>query len=185
MNHLTLILECFDFIQSKNLKITEKDIIDRITDRHRWPIRYHTGAPSVERMLHDGAKLQDFFFPDGWINSQRAVELYVEGYTFIYSGVQYLFPEITEISNEFGKRFKKPMEANLYLSRGTKSVSFPNHNHEYHVIVKNIFGSALWSLDGEDFILKDQEALYIPQNSYHQVKEIYDKKASLTFNIVI
>lgn len=178
------IRECFAYISSKKLNITEKDIVDRITDRHRWPIRYHTGAPSVERMLPDGGKLQDFFKHDGWIDSQRAVELYVEGYTFIYSGVQYLFPEIKDISNEFAKTFGYSMEANLYLSRGHKSISFPAHQHDYHVIVKNIFGKSLWLNDGEEIIVENQDAIYIPKFGTHQVKEIYDKKASITFNIV-
>ncbi len=64
-----------------------------------------------------------------------------------------------------------------------KSVSFFKHNHEYPVIVKNIYGTSRWIIDEKEVVLKDQDVIWFDKGVDHQVIEISDAKLSLTCNI--
>jgi len=169
-----------------NLEIKEKDILDRIQDRYRWPYTYpydKLPQPSIECINPDGTTHQDFFHKDGWVDSKKAIDLYQEGYTLILSRVHMLFPGIIPISMELGKYVGKEINGNAYFSKGLKSVSFEAHSHNYPVFVKNIYGEVKWIIDGQEIILKEQDAIYFKENTTHQVVEIIEPRLSITFNL--
>jgi|TARA_B110000977_G_C10977872_1_gene454925 hypothetical protein len=166
------------------INITENMILERLRDRYRWPKSYNSGYPSLERIVKDdGLKEQDFFASDNHIQSHKVIKYYNEGYTFVLSGVQYLFNDIANITDRLSNRFGVEINSNIYISKGTKIVSYPYHDHNYAVIIKNIEGKSKWAIDGQDYLLEDQNVFFIDKFKKHCVKEIYDKKISITFNL--
>jgi hypothetical protein len=175
--------ELTTLINGKEVNLKEQDIIEKLIDRHRWPFRYHTGHPTLERIDNTGEKWQDFYSADGWPDVDKVLDYYNTGFTFILSGVQNLNSQVLEITKELEKFFKTNVNANMYIGKGTSSISFPRHQHDYHVLVKNVFGSSGWIIDKTYIKLQEQNSLFIPAYTDHQVIEIFDVKATITFNI--
>lgn len=173
------------FIYDTKINIDEFAVIERVRDRYRWPRLYNTGCPSLERIIDsNGDKQQDFFsYVDDFVVYKDFLQFYEEGYTFILSGVQYLFNDISTITEKMSTVFGVEINSNMYISRGKKTVSFPYHDHDYSVIVKNVRGKSLWTIDGEDYTLEKQNVFYIEKNKWHCVREIIEPKISITFNI--
>lgn len=75
--------------------------------------------------------------------------------------------------------------ANLYFSSGTtiKRPSFDPHNHDYHVIVKPIYGSCVWEVNGEQYIADPDGVLILPSGTMHSVVENREPRLSLTINM--
>ena len=71
----------------------------------------------------------------------------------------------------------------FYFSKPGQIPSFPYHKHDYDVIVKQIYGEALWKVENKEFILKPKDTCIIPKNTYHQVLSKNENKLSLTINI--
>lgn len=177
--------DLLQFIYGMKINIEESAVIERVKDRYRWPRLYNTGCPSLERIVNsNGDKLQDFFsYHDDFVIYEDFLRLYEEGYTFILSGVQYLFNDIATITEKMSTVFGIEINSNMYISRGEKIVSFPYHKHDYSVIVKNVQGKSLWTIDGEEYILEKQNVFYIDKNKWHCVKQIIEPKISITFNL--
>jgi hypothetical protein len=159
--------------------------MERLNDRYRWPLFYRNDPnfPTIERIDDDGNKVQDFFYKDGFVQTEKLIDFYQQGYTVILSGVQYLLNDIQIISSRLSNTFKKEIDANCYFSKGNKIVSFPKHNHEYPVIVKNVFGSSVWEIKGQEQFLEKNNVFFIDKTIDHHVKEIIEIKCSLTFNL--
>lgn len=174
-----------NIVYESPIAITEDMILERLRDRYRWPKFYNTGYPSIERIIQDdGLKDQDFFsLDDNHIISKEVIKYYNDGYTFVLSGVQYLFNDIADITDKLSNRFGIEINSNMYISKGTKVVSYPYHDHDYAVIIKNIEGNSKWIIEGNDYILENQNVFFIDKFKNHCVKEIYDKKISITFNL--
>jgi hypothetical protein len=167
------------------IRINEEDVLERIKDRYRWPKFYNTECPTLERIAYrNGDKEQDFFSPfDDCVIYDEFLNFYQQGYTFVLSGVQYLFDDISRITEKLNSTFGVEINSNMYISKGKKAVSFPYHDHDYPVIVKNVQGKSLWTIDDNDYILEKQNVFYIEKNKWHCVKEIYETKISITFNL--
>ena len=169
-----------------NVEITEKDILDRIQDRYRWPYSYpydQSPQPSIECINADGTTHQDFFHKDGWLDSEKAIGLYQEGYTLILSRVHMLFPDTIPIALALGQYVGKEINGNAYFSKGLKSVSFDAHSHDYPVFVKNIYGKVKWVIDNNEVILQKQDSVFFKEHTTHQVTEIIEPRLSITFNL--
>lgn len=174
-----------NMVYNSPLRITESMVLERIRDRYRWPKSYNTGCPTIERIARqDGYKEQDFFSPiDDHIQYDKFINFYKDGHTFVISGVQYLFNDISAITDKLNKEFGIEINSNMYISRGSKVISYPYHEHDYAVIIKNIEGKSKWLIDGEEYILEDQNVFFIDKFKWHCVKEISDFKLSITFNL--
>ena len=72
---------------------------------------------------------------------------------------------------------------NFYFGNGKKSVSFDKHQHDYSVLVKNVYGKSKWIIDEEEKVLENQDILWFDKNINHQVIEINTPKLSITCNI--
>lgn len=169
-----------------SVSITEKMLFERFVDRYRWP-RYYIDPryPTLERLNDRGEKVQDFFWEDGFLQTEKLIDFYNQGYTIVISGVQFLFNDIAKISGQFMQEIGHEINANCYLSKGTKVVSFPSHTHDYSVIVKNVFGRSKWEIDSNEYYLEKQNVFYIEKFKSHCVEEIYESKCSLTFNLAL
>ena len=173
-------------LKSQKMSITEDIILERLLDRYRWPKLYsgqNELQPSVEAIKEDGTKHQDFFHDDNYLNSLDCIKCYEEGYSLILSNTGGLCKDLWLIQQILNQNYQRHINCNLYFGNGKKSVSFSKHNHEYPVIVKNIYGTSKWIIDGKEVILKDQDVIWFDKGIDHQVVEISDAKLSLTCNI--
>ena len=57
---------------------------------------------------------------------------------------------------------------NFYFGNGKKSISFDKHDHDYPVIVKNIYGESKWIIDEKEVVLKNQECIWFDKFVDHQ-----------------
>jgi len=173
-----------DFLKSKKINLTEENILDRLLDRYRWPKIYPIyNQPSIEAIREDGEKDQDFFWKDDYLDSEKCIKRYEEGYTLIFSKVNGFCKDTWIFHQLLFNTFKKECNCNFYFGNGKKSVSFDKHNHYYPVIVKNIFGESKWIIDEKEIILKDQDCIGFDEFIDHQVVEINSPKLSMTCNI--
>lgn len=172
-------------VYNSPLRITEDMVLERIRDRYRWPKSYSTGCPTIERIARaDGYKEQDFFSPiDDCLLYDKFLKLYSQGHTFVISGVQYLFNDIASVTDRLNKEFGLEINSNMYISKGSKVVSYPYHNHDYAVIIKNIEGKSKWLIENKEYMLEDQNVFFIDKAKWHCVQEIDNFKLSITFNL--
>jgi hypothetical protein len=173
-------------IYQHKINVDEKMILERLNDRHRWPKKYLSGLPSLERIIRDdGFKTQDFFHPiDNYPRHDAIKKIYEDGYTIVISQAQWLFDDISILTERLSTFFDYEIQANMYLSKGKKIVSYPYHDHDYSVIIKGIFGRSKWLINDEEKILENQEVFFVDKFVKHCVKEIYDTKFSITFNLL-
>jgi len=174
-----------DYIINKKINLTEENILEKLLDRRRWPKKYPhpDNQPTVEAIAKDGKAHQNFFNEDGYLESLECIKCYEEGYTLILSNVGEISEDLWKIQQHLNKVFNKHINCNLYFGNGKRSVSFDKHNHDYAVIVKNIYGKSKWVIDDKEVILKDQECIWFDKFINHQVVEIESAKLSLTCNI--
>jgi|TARA_Y100000114_G_scaffold128755_1_gene125916 mannose-6-phosphate isomerase-like protein (cupin superfamily) len=174
-------------IAGVKVDMTEKQMLNRLLDRFRWPKRYSmaplTGMPSVEAINEDGSKDENFFSHDNFLDSVECIKRYNDGYSLILSAVGGICLGTWQIQQMLNKRLNKYVNCNLYFGNGKKSVSFEKHNHHYPVIVKNIYGKSKWIIDEKEVYLQNQDVIFFDKGTDHQVVEIYDAKLSLTCNI--
>lgn len=176
--------EVFSEIESMNIIITRDQIIDRLSDRCRWPTYYTWMQPSAEVIKKDGSKIHSSLYDDdGYVNSEKIINYYNEGYTILLSNIGNLLSEFRPVQNTLNKFFRKNININLYAGSGNKSVSFPSHDHDYDVLVKNISGKSYWELGKENIYLNNQNILFIPKYTKHSVRSIEGEKISLTCNL--
>ena len=172
-----------NLLSLKQVNVSEKNVLERLLDRYRWPFMYPWGQPSVEAILEDGSKHQKFFSKDGYLDSEECIKCYQEGYTLILSNIGCFSKDTWDIQDKLNKTFKTYINCNFYFGNGKKSISFDKHRHEYPVIVKNIYGSSKWIIDEKEVILKDQDCIFFNKDIDHQVVEINNAKLSMTCNI--
>jgi len=161
-------------------KLSEKVIFESLSDIYRWPFCYTSGQPTIEVI---GIDRRFLFTGDGYVNEKVVKNYYDRGYTLIISRIQFLTEELRKYFHIVQKDNPNILiSMNIYMSKGKKEVSFPLHNHDYDVIVKNIKGSSTWIKGNEKVILKNQNILYLPKYTNHQVIEIQKPKLSITCN---
>ena len=172
-----------EILKNKKVNLTEEDILERLLDRYRWPKQYPWGQPTIEAINEEGKKHQDLFSEDNYLNSEKCIKCYEEGYTLIISNIGEFMKDTWIIQNWLRQKFQIPINCNFYFGNGKKSVSFDKHHHEYSVIVKNIYGNSKWIINEKEIIFKDQDVISIDKGTNHQVVKINDAKLSMTCNI--
>ena len=178
----------YDYLDKiRNFEFSELNIdyvLNTLKDRYRWPLTYsNKNCPSVEIIDGDHKKTH-FFDGDDYINSEKIISLYKEGYTLILSICQSLSEELREINKILSIEFDvKDVHMNLYMSKGLKTVSFCPHSHNYDVLVKNVCGKSEWILGKKNIIFESNDIINIPKNVIHGVTKIYSPKLSITCNL--
>jgi len=172
-----------EYLKDREMNLNEYKVLVRLLDRFRWPKFYPWGQPSVEAINEDGTKHQYFFDDDGYLNSEKCIQCYSEGYSLILSNIGGFCKETWDIQQILKSKFGLNCNCNFYFGNGKKSVSFDKHQHEYPVIVKNIYGNSKWVINEKEVILNDQDVIWFDKFTDHQVVEISDAKLSMTCNI--
>ena len=166
------------------INISSEWLLDRLKDRYRWPFTYSNGQPSVEVILENGSKTNNLFLPDGYVNSDLVIDAYNKGYTVLLSRVQRIHPDVLNLGIQTDKYCGQEVNMNIYFGKGTSSVSFVKHTHEYAVLVKSVEGESEWVIGEETKILKDQEAIYFDAYVPHAVTKIVKSKLTITCNLI-
>ena len=171
-------------IKNFNINLTEEDILNFLKNKKRWPIRYPWGQPSIQIINNLSINSQTGLFDvDGYLNYDNFYSLYELGYTSVISNVLDLNDKLRELNKFLHKKIGSIINANFYFSKGGQTASFKEHQHEYAVIVKQIYGIGYWKINKQELILKPQKSVLLPAECPHEVFKIVDKKLSLTINI--
>ena len=176
----------YDIVDNHEISLTEDDIHGFLQMYMRWPLEYMCGQPSVEIIPEYGRNSKgNFFDHKGMFLYDRWRRCYDAGFTTILSNVLDLTPQLRELSDKIFSYVGHHINGNFYFSPGAtnKRVSFPPHDHDYHVIVKPIYGKATWQINGEVF-KNSTRSIIIPAGASHSVNECPNKKLSLTLNII-
>ena len=183
MSNFDLLSKVATDISNIKINVTEKNLLDKFDDHKRWPMFYPWGQPSVEIILNDGSKSQDFFAQDGFIIPEKIKNYYDDGYTLIISNINELFDDFKKVSDALTNGFGEKFNINAYFGKGAKTVSFKTHAHDYPVLVKNVFGRSDWIIKGENVSLDGHDVLFFDAFTDHEVVKIHDTKLSLTCNL--
>ena len=168
-----------DIIREHKITLDEDGILDLLQIKYRWP------EPSLEVINQCQKKSNGFFDSRGYIYYERWKELYDLGFTSLLSNVMDLTSELRELDAKLYEYKGSETNANLYLSAGTttKRPSFDPHNHDYHVIVKPIYGTCTWTIDGQTKEADPSDVIIIPEGSMHAVIDNPEPRLSLTINV--
>jgi hypothetical protein len=172
-----------DKIKNYQINITEDMMLERLADRTRWPIWYQWNQPTLQIIENGEIKTPDYYKTDSYIDSKKVIDYYNQGYTLVLAHVNYLFKDINSISDILSEYFKKEININAYFGKGTKTVSFLKHKHNYPVLVKSVFGSSEWIIDKKNVNLNNQDVIYFNTGIDHEVTKIHSTKLSLTCNL--
>jgi hypothetical protein len=186
MNDLNILNNLLSIVNNHQLCISETDVLNFLKNRKRWPVSYPWGQSSIEIITQfSGSSQMNIFDSDGYFNYDQWSKYYELGFTSIISGVLDLDESLRSLQDKIMEYTGSKINGNFYLSRGTSKhrVSFDDHDHNYYVIVKPIYGKSKWRLSGKEFEAK-QEAFLIRYGETHSVYECTDKKLSLTLNII-
>ena len=171
--------ECAELIGEHKIEIDEEKILDLLQIKYRWP------EQSLEVINHCGMVSNDFFDVKGYLIYDRWKRLYDLGFTSLLNNVLDLTSQLRDLNNKLLAIKGSETNANFYLSKGTETrrPSFDPHNHDYHVVVKPIYGSCTWVVNGKKHEAVEDSVLVIPAFSEHSVISNKEPRLSLTINL--
>ena len=180
--------ELVDKISLYEIDLDEEQIFDLLRIKSRWPYTYtNTDMRSVEIITETGALTSNFFDVSRrgvWLNFDRWHEYYEKGFTTILSNVFDLTKQLRQLERMLTSETGLECLGNFYLGRPGRKPSFDVHTHDYDVIVKQIYGSAEWTLGDTTLHLQPQQVIHIPKHTPHGVTNSKEKRLSLTINIM-
>ena len=178
------LIELEKIVQSVDINLSEKEILNYLLISKRWPFRYPWGQPSVEILCeNEHLESKDFFDINSFFNFEKWIKYYDLGFTTIISNVLDLNSDLRKLNERLTDQTGLLINGNFYLSKPGRRASFEKHNHPYDVIVKQIYGTSQWIVDEKEIFLKPKDTCIIPKNVYHQVINKNENKLSLTINI--
>jgi len=176
-------------VQSSDINVTEEQLLDLLKNTKRWPYRYPWNQATVEIINNLGYLTSDLFFTTRnhsgvlYLDYEKWKKYYDLGYTTIISNILDLTEELRILSKKLSDAVGLNINANFYFSKPGQIPSFEHHNHNYHVIVKQIYGNSDWKVEDKKITLKPKDTLLLPKQTLHSVINKKNKKLSLTINI--
>ena len=166
-------------IKEHEITLDEDGILDLLQIKYRWP------EPALEVINQCQKKSNGFFDSRGYIYYDRWKRLYDLGFTSLLSNIMDLTAELRSLDDKLFEYKGSETNANMYLSAGTTKhrASFDPHNHDYHVIVKPIYGTCTWVINGKSQEVDPSDVLIIPAGTMHAVVENKEPRLSLTMNL--
>jgi mannose-6-phosphate isomerase-like protein (cupin superfamily) len=166
-------------VQAHDVSFTDEQLFDLMKIKHRWP------KGSVE-VINQAARTSDrFYCEDRFLIFNEWKKLYDLGFTSILCNVMDLTQQLRDLDEKLLAVKGSYTNANLYLSNGSKEhrVSFPQHKHDYHVVVKGIYGKTIWQIGEKVVTLNPGEIFVLPVDTPHAVVETPDPRLTLTINV--
>ena len=166
-------------IREHEITLDEDGILDLLQIKYRWP------EPALEVINQCQKKSNGFFDSRGFVYYEKWKRLYDLGFTSLLSNIMDLTAELRSLDDKLYEYKGSETNANMYLSAGTKKhrASFDPHNHDYHVIVKQIYGTCTWMINGKCEEANPSDVLIIPAGTMHSVAENKEPRLSLTMNL--
>ena len=166
-------------IKEHEITLDEDGILDLLQIKYRWP------EPALEVINQCQKKSDGFFDSRGYVYYERWKRLYDLGFTSLLSNIMDLTAELRSLDDKLYEYKGSETNANMYLSAGTTKhrASFDPHNHDYHVIVKPIYGTCTWVINGKSQEVDPSDVLIIPAGTMHSVVENKEPRLSLTLNL--
>ncbi len=174
------------YLKNKKIKIKENDIFEFLKIYNRWPKQYSWGQPSIEVINAFGEPHQfELFDSNNILNFNQFIKYYNNGFTFVLSNILDFNSNLRELESNINNIIGGKINGNFYFGKGRLIglPSFPNHYHNYHVIVKQIYGECIWKIEDKTRQVKQGEIVYIKPLQKHQVVESKNSKLSLTINL--
>lgn len=178
------LIELEKIVKSINIDLSEKNILDYLKIRKRWPFRYPWGQTSVEVICENqNLESRNFFDIEGYLTYDKWFKFYNLGFTTIISNVLDLNKDLRNLNEKLTDYTGLVINGNFYFSKPGKITSFKKHNHNYDVIVKQIYGVSQWIINDTTIFLEPNNTCIIPKNVYHEVINKNENKLSLTINL--
>ena len=166
-------------IREHEITLDEDGILDLLQIKYRWP------EPALEVINQCQKKSNGFFDSRGFVYYEKWKRLYDLGFTSLLSNIMDLTAELRSLDDKLYEYKGSETNANMYLSAGTKKhrASFDPHNHDYHVIVKQIYGTCTWIINGKSQEANPSDVLIIPAGTMLSVAENKEPRLSLTMHL--
>ena len=166
-------------IGEHEINLTEEGMLDLLQIKYRWP------EMAIEVINQCGNTSNGFFDSRKFLIYDRWKRLYDLGFTTLLNNVMDLTSELRSLDNKLFEYKGSETNANLYFTTGTKDKrpSFDPHHHDYHVIVKPIYGTCLWKINDRIEEITPEGVLILPAGTEHSVCSSEEPRLSLTINM--
>ena len=166
-------------IGEHEINLTEEGMLDLLQIKYRWP------EMAIEVINQCGNTSNGFFDSRKFLIYDRWKKLYDLGFTTLLNNVMDLTSELRSLDNKLFEYKGSETNANLYFTTGTKDKrpSFDPHHHDYHVIVKPIYGTCLWKINDRIEEITPEGVLILPAGTEHSVCSSEEHRLSLTINM--
>ena len=166
-------------IGEHEINLTEEGMLDLLQIKYRWP------EMAIEVINQCGNTSNGFFDSRKFLIYDRWKRLYDLGFTTLLNNVMDLTSELRSLDNKLFEYKGSETNANLYFTTGTKDKrpSFDPPHHDYHVIVKPIYGTCLWKINDRIEEITPEGVLILPAGTEHSVCSSEEPRLSLTINM--
>ena len=166
-------------IGEHEINLTEEGMLDLLQIKYRWP------EMAIEVINQCGNTSNGFFDSRKFLIYDRWKRLYDLGFTTLLNNVMDLTSELRSLDNKLFEYKGSETNANLYFTTGTKDKrpSFDPHHHDYHVIVKPIYGTCLWKINDRIEEITPEGVLILPAGTEHSVCSSEEPRLSLAINM--
>lgn len=179
INDESYLSELGKIIEDHHISLTEEMMFDLLQIRYRW------SRGTVETINACGRVSMDYYDNDGALDFSKWKKLYDLGFTSHMTDVMDVTSELRDLDNKlFAIRGSRTV-SNFYMGRGNSNsrVSFPPHNHDYHVIIKPIYGVCTWLIGDEVHKVGPGDIITLPSRTIHAVLDAPEPRLSLTLNL--
>lgn len=169
----------YDVIKDHPISIDESLILDLLKIKYRWPKGH------VETINMCSMTMDDYFDNDGYLCFDQWKVLYDWGFSSHLHNIMDLTEDLRSLNKKLLEVRGSNTMANIYLSSGTttKLPSFPPHHHDYHVVVRTIYGRTKWYVDNDILEVEPGATILIPAGTVHAVVEAKEPRLSVTMNV--
>lgn len=168
-----------EVVRNHEITLTQDKIFDLMKIRHRWP---HGSVEVINQLSRSSDQFYDL---DRFLIFDQWKKLYDLGFTSILCNVLDLTSELRELDEKLLMVKGSYTNANMYISNGTREhrVSFPLHTHDYHVVVKGLYGVTKWQIADKIVELHPGDVFMLPVETPHAVIDTPEPRLTLTLNV--
>jgi len=183
-----------EWLTQTKISITEEEILNFLKIKKRWPKEfYHQNICSSIAIINYFGWNTNLIYRDGmlfdgngYLDYDKFINYYNQGFSFMLIDILDLTDELRNIQSFFELEFGTSVKGNLYINGNLTSGnnSFDNHQHDYDVFVKQLYGSADWLVNNSSLSLTQNDTICIPKFTNHSVTKRSKKRASLTIDLI-
>ena len=175
-----------NLVKEYPINLTEQDIFNFLKIERRWPHRDIFNEPTVQIISNTFEVVdKDFYKGTGYLDFEKWKNYYDNGFTTILTNVLDLTEELRNLQNKLKYIIGNNVPSNFIFSKGN-SDNVPHtmeHNQDYDIIIKQIYGTGYWSIDKKENIIQNGESLIINKRIYRKNFKINNLNLSLMLNL--